>query len=125
MRRQEGDMDADTGLFGLAVLLLGAALFGTIQKGGKQLLPLGDRIASGMLAVPLLALMVYRATDNPLSLLLPLPLAAYLTALAYEDGKPPKEPDKPPVKRTWSLVSIVTCLAGLFTYATLAAALLR
>ena len=100
----------DAALLALATLLLGAALFGQIQKGDKQLLPIGDRIAAGMLAVPLLALMVHQVTQTPLSALTPIPLAVYLTVLAIQDR---------------SRLSTVTCIAGLLSYAALIAGLLR
>lgn len=99
----------DTVLLALVTLLLGAALFGQLKKEGDQLLPIGDRIAAGMLAVPVLTLLVHRVTKSPLAALVPLPLAAYLTALAIEDR---------------SCVSTVTCIAGLLGYAGLIAGLL-
>jgi hypothetical protein len=100
----------DAALLALATLLLGAALFGQFKKGGDELLPIGDRIAAGMLAVPILALMVHQVAPTPLSALTPIPLAAYLTMLAIQDR---------------SRLSTVTCVAGLVGYAGLIVGLLR
>ena len=100
----------DAALLALATLLLGAALFGQIKKGSVQVLPIGDRIAAGMLAVPLLVFMVHQATETALSALIPIPLVVYLTILAIQDR---------------SRLSTVTCIAGLLTYAALVAGLLR
>ena len=93
----------EVALVGLATALIGAALFGQVPRGGgdppseqvaepstrdgaKSYLPVGDRIAAGMLAATLLAVVLPGAIQvGIVALAAPLPLLGYLTALAIND----------------------------------------
>lgn len=86
-----GESAIDVLLGGLASLLVAAAVFGRIEgnwTGQKALLPLGERIAAALLAMPVvlaLASLAVPTSSLTFRLLWVIPLEAYAVVLAGED----------------------------------------
>lgn len=84
------DKDILAGLSTFIVLLLVGAIFRRLHGSVDALNPLGDRVACGLLAVPLIALLVRLAfpeQDPGWALAAPLPVLVYTALLAGVDAK--------------------------------------
>jgi hypothetical protein len=84
------DKDILAGLSTFIVLLLVGTIFRRLHGGGDPLDPLGDRVACGLLAVPLIFLLVrltFPKEDPTWALVAPLPVLVYTALLAGVDAK--------------------------------------
>lgn len=79
----------DVALLSAAVLLTTASIFGRLRgpwTGNRQLLDPGDRVAAGMLVLPIIVVVSQRLSGNIyISLMSPLALYVYAAALAISD----------------------------------------
>ena len=86
-------MDQTELLGGLHLLLVGTTLLGKIGRGQQQpesLLPLGDRVAAGLMALPIIVALchnVFPSAPPEVKLLSAAPLALYVCLLVYEDRR--------------------------------------
>jgi hypothetical protein len=84
------DKDILAGLSTFIVLLLVGAIFRRLHGSADGLNPLGDRVACGLLAMPLISLLVRLAfpeEDPGWALAAPLPVLVYTALLAGVDAK--------------------------------------
>jgi hypothetical protein len=96
-----GGAEVDTiwgnGLAFVTMFFVAACVLGMLWKKDpeQQIKAIGDRIACGLFALPLVSICVQRAFPNASRawiLLAPLPLAIYVILLALSDTEPEKRP---------------------------------
>lgn len=76
------------GIATFAAALIIGAVFGRLHKGTPQ--PIGDRVLSGLLSLPLILILVHLAfpcLHTSLKLIAPVPMAIYTVSLASTDWK--------------------------------------
>lgn len=89
------DLLSDNGIVFLAVLFVAASVLGVLwgkDGGGREIKAVGDRVACGLFAIPLISAAVHQAAPcaSPLWVLAaPLPLVFYVALLAYCDRTDP------------------------------------
>jgi hypothetical protein len=89
------------GLAFVTIFFVGACVLGMLwgKDDAKQIKPVGDRVACGLFAIPLISICVQQAfTGVPRAWILaaPLPLVIYVVLLALSDKAPEKNPPEPP-----------------------------
>lgn len=108
---------SENGIAFLAVFFIAASVLGVLweKDKGREIEAVGDRVACGLFAIPLISAAVHQAApcaSAPWVLAAPLPLVFYVALLAYGDKKEP-----PPFKEHFSRILLI---ATLLLYAVMA-----
>ena len=88
---------SDNGLAFVTVFFVAASVLGMLwgKDGGQQIRAIGDRVACGLFAIPLISISVQQAfpyVSRAWVLLAPLPLVIYVILLALSDREPARLP---------------------------------
>lgn len=89
------------GLAFVTIFFIGASVLGMLweKDGGHQIKPVGDRVAYGLFAIPLISICVQQAlpgVPRAWVLVAPLPLVIYVVLLALSDRGPENDQAVPP-----------------------------
>lgn len=87
----------DNGLAFVTIFFVGASVLGMLwgKDAGQRIKPVGDRVACGLLAIPLISVCVQQAfpgVPRAWVLVAPLPLVIYVVLLALSDREPGQQP---------------------------------